>query len=215
MGENAQRIGNTPSETFCEVKPILKVRGLSSLMRGWHTPDPSPRASLGLPKCVAKDFLVNYPSSDTASTRTPSPSSSVTKEDDSRFRFRTPSPVYKYRSGGGVLPSLPLREPIILSTMPRMPGNTHEPRASVADEMIDMAFPSSENIFWPSHGSIGHPFSCSNPCKYFRKARGCKDGENCDHCHLCEWTQCHQRRQAGEKRESRRKALNRQLEQPL
>jgi hypothetical protein len=29
--------------------------------------------------------------------------------------------------------------------------------------------------------------SCGKPCKYFTKKRGCKDGDNCDHCHVCVW----------------------------
>lgn len=39
----------------------------------------------------------------------------------------------------------------------------------------------------PSFGSFGHPFHCAKPCKYFSRARGCKDGRNCDRCHLCSW----------------------------
>lgn len=39
----------------------------------------------------------------------------------------------------------------------------------------------------PSRGSIGHPYTCADACKYALKKRGCKDGANCDHCHLCEW----------------------------
>jgi hypothetical protein len=38
-----------------------------------------------------------------------------------------------------------------------------------------------------SQGSIGHPDSCSEACKYASRARGCKDGADCDRCHLCEW----------------------------
>merc|ERR1740123_1971089 len=38
-----------------------------------------------------------------------------------------------------------------------------------------------------SKGSIGHPFSCAKACKYAKKKRGCKDGDLCDHCHLCDW----------------------------
>mmetsp|Transcript_155550 Transcript_155550/g.270616 ORF Transcript_155550/g.270616 Transcript_155550/m.270616 type:complete len:233 (-) Transcript_155550:144-842(-) len=42
--------------------------------------------------------------------------------------------------------------------------------------------------FAPSAGSIGHPFTCAEPCKYVRKKnRGCKDGAVCNRCHLCEW----------------------------
>mmetsp|Transcript_78953 Transcript_78953/g.205240 ORF Transcript_78953/g.205240 Transcript_78953/m.205240 type:complete len:255 (-) Transcript_78953:423-1187(-) len=37
----------------------------------------------------------------------------------------------------------------------------------------------------PSKGSVGHPFTCAEFCKYAKKARGCKDGAACDHCHLC------------------------------
>lgn len=39
----------------------------------------------------------------------------------------------------------------------------------------------------PSIGSIGHPRTCGPACKYWFKPRGCKDGVNCTHCHLCAW----------------------------
>jgi len=40
-----------------------------------------------------------------------------------------------------------------------------------------------------SKGSVGHPFTCAEPCKYvFKKNRGCKDGAVCSRCHLCKWT---------------------------
>jgi hypothetical protein len=47
-------------------------------------------------------------------------------------------------------------------------------------EMCEPAMP-------PTKGSIGHPFTCNQPCKYFAKKRGCKDESACDHCHLCAW----------------------------
>jgi len=37
----------------------------------------------------------------------------------------------------------------------------------------------------PSLGSYGHPNGCGSPCKYIWKKRGCRDGPNCSHCHLC------------------------------
>jgi len=46
-----------------------------------------------------------------------------------------------------------------------------------------------------SRGSVGHPFSCAGSCKYAWKRRGCKDGANCDRCHLCEWRR-HSRKSA-------------------
>mmetsp|Transcript_147503 Transcript_147503/g.268930 ORF Transcript_147503/g.268930 Transcript_147503/m.268930 type:complete len:254 (-) Transcript_147503:129-890(-) len=39
-----------------------------------------------------------------------------------------------------------------------------------------------------SIGSVGHPLTCAEPCKYvMKKNRGCKDGAACNRCHLCEW----------------------------
>lgn len=36
-------------------------------------------------------------------------------------------------------------------------------------------------------GTIGHPYTCAEACKYVTKAKGCKDGAACERCHLCEW----------------------------
>jgi len=41
------------------------------------------------------------------------------------------------------------------------------------------------NFILESKGSIGHPYSCASACKYIKKVRGCKDGADCDRCHLC------------------------------
>mmetsp|Transcript_39266 Transcript_39266/g.112065 ORF Transcript_39266/g.112065 Transcript_39266/m.112065 type:complete len:241 (+) Transcript_39266:63-785(+) len=38
-----------------------------------------------------------------------------------------------------------------------------------------------------SAGTVGHPVSCAGACKYAWKRRGCKDGVNCNRCHMCEW----------------------------
>lgn len=38
-----------------------------------------------------------------------------------------------------------------------------------------------------SAGSLGHPVSCGNPCKYVRRKGGCRDGANCPYCHVCQW----------------------------
>jgi len=45
-----------------------------------------------------------------------------------------------------------------------------------------------------SLGSVGHPHTCSEPCKYAWKKNGCKDGENCDRCHFCQWSRSGRRR---------------------
>lgn len=37
----------------------------------------------------------------------------------------------------------------------------------------------------PSLGSMGHPHSCNQPCKYVWKSQGCYNGASCERCHLC------------------------------
>ncbi|CAD7924270.1 unnamed protein product [Amoebophrya sp. A120] len=39
-----------------------------------------------------------------------------------------------------------------------------------------------------SWGSVGHPVTCSAPCKYAKRKGGCKGGEACPYCHYCFWT---------------------------
>lgn len=41
---------------------------------------------------------------------------------------------------------------------------------------------------WPSQGSRNHPHACAQPCKFFYSAKGCKDGNKCNRCHMCPWT---------------------------
>jgi hypothetical protein len=43
----------------------------------------------------------------------------------------------------------------------------------------------------PSIGSAGHPHHCKLACKFVHTARGCKDGANCERCHLCPWRRSH------------------------
>lgn len=41
---------------------------------------------------------------------------------------------------------------------------------------------------WPSVGSKGHPYFCGQVCKFAWRKKGCKDGKNCTHCHICRYT---------------------------
>jgi len=50
----------------------------------------------------------------------------------------------------------------------------------------------SEELLWLSEGSIGHPHSCKEACRYIKRKGGCRDGTSCKKCHLCFW------RRAGE-----------------
>jgi len=46
---------------------------------------------------------------------------------------------------------------------------------------------SDKECDWPSRGSRDHPHACAQPCKFFYSAKGCKDGDNCERCHMCPW----------------------------
>lgn len=39
-----------------------------------------------------------------------------------------------------------------------------------------------------SIGSVGHPHCCKAPCRYFRRKGGCRDGDQCELCHICQWS---------------------------
>lgn len=72
--------------------------------------------------------------------------------------------------------SLPLQTPVgqTLATYPPLALPVQQPQVQAED-------------FCPSVGSIGHPYSCADACKYHRKTKGCKDGALCVRCHLCQW----------------------------
>jgi len=38
-----------------------------------------------------------------------------------------------------------------------------------------------------SLGSIEHPHKCASACRYVKRKGGCRDGTQCQHCHLCFW----------------------------
>lgn len=40
----------------------------------------------------------------------------------------------------------------------------------------------------PSVGSIDHPFGCGPACRYTWRMSGCRSGETCFCCHLCQWS---------------------------
>ncbi|CAD7963197.1 unnamed protein product [Amoebophrya sp. A120] len=65
---------------------------------------------------------------------------------------------------------------------PRTPGQQH-------DGIINAKTRNEHgNIIIVSKGSVGHPHACQQACKYHGKKSGCKDGKDCDRCHLCFWT---------------------------
>lgn len=63
---------------------------------------------------------------------------------------------------------------------PRRASHAHAAQSAGAGAQ---APPSPEPVL--SIGSVGHPFTCQDACKYVWKKRGCKDGADCSRCHAC------------------------------
>uniref|UniRef100_A0A7S4S731 C3H1-type domain-containing protein n=1 Tax=Alexandrium monilatum TaxID=311494 RepID=A0A7S4S731_9DINO len=83
---------------------------------------------------------------------------------------RTPSPDRYHRDAFAPPPASPVRQSAVV--------------LAPAQPMTCIAVGSRS---CPTVGSIGHPFSCGQGCKFAKKPRGCKDGGLCDRCHLCVW----------------------------
>jgi len=45
----------------------------------------------------------------------------------------------------------------------------------------------SEELEATSVGTLGHPHSCGEACKYFKRKGGCMYGTECKSCHKCHW----------------------------
>jgi len=67
------------------------------------------------------------------------------------------------------------------------PGLPSPPKVPVAQPQWQQAISSRAQRARLSVGSIGHPHCCGQPCRYFKRKGGCRDGVNCPNCHLCFW----------------------------
>ncbi|CAL1139209.1 unnamed protein product [Cladocopium goreaui] len=173
----------------------LLERGLPSLHRGYRTPDPSPtRTGQGLPKCGAYQEFVEEEEEPVQMPCTQRGRQPAKKKDRSPspmapwMRLQTPSPE-------PVLPMPALPQDFIMQQV----KNISEIRKTCWADIVDVegaadeaeaAVEEGKGLQYPlciSFGSQGHPFNCGPACKYASKGKGCKDGANCDHCHLCKW----------------------------
>ncbi|CAE8618979.1 unnamed protein product, partial [Polarella glacialis] len=183
---------------------LREERGLRSLQRGWRTPDPSPIRK-GLPKCAANiEFLVrtrkdkSEPSShdedEDFETRTPEWARIRTPSPDMRDNHYQPCllppvpPVYCFSVPGPPWSCLPCNS----SSYGRVAcgkvadgADLPTPGSSISLASMSTSEEGTEPLL--SLGSLGHPDTCATGCKYMNNLRGCKDGSQCDHCHLCEW----------------------------
>jgi len=84
---------------------------------------------------------------------------------------RSPSPWASYEAAHSGPPSM--FAPVFTPSVARPTPDHAESGVELACEL--------------SLGTVGHPSSCGPACKYVVKRRGCKDGRQCSHCHLCTW----------------------------
>jgi len=161
-------------------------RGLPSSRRGWRTPDPSPIRS-GLPKCIPPgeyvledvylDTECSTPRGHTVSTprgRSREKEAEKTGHEEAAWpRLQTPSPE----------PEMRMTICVLNLSMLCLPHAEAPPTRTSATISTEVQKGCSVSL-----GSVGHPYSCAGACKYATKSNGCKDGANCDHCHLCKWT---------------------------
>mmetsp|Transcript_72726 Transcript_72726/g.119914 ORF Transcript_72726/g.119914 Transcript_72726/m.119914 type:complete len:224 (+) Transcript_72726:74-745(+) len=155
-------------------------RGLPSLNRGYRTPDPSLSR---LPKCGALELMVaghgEAESLDAKFRGYDTPRDCVETKPwntETQKELRTPSPwLSRIRTPSPQQRAYDLPPPAFSLLLPGVGAKSLSISSSEGEDGP------------PSLGSIGHPYSCGAACKYSGKARGCKEGRNCDHCHLCPW----------------------------
>jgi hypothetical protein len=168
-------------------------RSVPRLSRGWRTPDPSPtRDAVGLPRCAPSQLTIGSQDDD----NTPTPRGRHNLKGGQKTS-RTPSPVaiqqrvhddpsgYKYElttDPPKMPPGTLLRSAKSANKINQVRNDTLQLDAISEASNDDLCSPCA-----PSVGSIGHPHTCADACKYTSKKKGCKDGSMCDHCHLCIW----------------------------
>eukprot|EP00439_Symbiodinium_sp_Y106_P069759 s278_g12.t1 len=59
------------------------------------------------------------------------------------------------------------------------------PPAPHAESKAPAATPTGSSGHIVSIGSVGHPFTCAEACKYVKRKGGCRDGSQCTKCHEC------------------------------
>mmetsp|Transcript_21955 Transcript_21955/g.50182 ORF Transcript_21955/g.50182 Transcript_21955/m.50182 type:complete len:237 (+) Transcript_21955:89-799(+) len=104
------------------------------------------------------------------------------------MRMRTPSPeaTYSMLTGRATPPPRVRVGGMVELPVPRArPADV--PPQPVVENMCEAVCQTIKPARTWSQGSCGHPADCGPACKYVRKSRGCKDGEHCTFCHLCEW----------------------------
>lgn len=180
---------------FEKVRLQDEERGVPSLHRGWRTPDPSPLRGEGepLPRCRAPVWVADAVTYEAvrgrSQTRDCSSAPSSTEALSAWSRIRTPSPEVAYRPAE----ERQAQEAVVhTSWLPLHGLPVAESEFDFQQVVIACCVPCDVGGVLPSKGSLGHPFTCGEACKYASKPRGCKDGSACDRCHICDWKRAKQ-----------------------
>lgn len=171
-------------------------RGTKTIGRGWRTPDPSPTPICSeLPGCAAAgewvEVLVPEPDHDRQRQQK---DSRVSSFGDSTAIGEEDSRLSSFEAEEASIPSPPVESGDSHADGAERndranAGTSQEPEGEAGSGLKGFALPRTV-----SRGSIGHPYSCAGSCKYAWKRRGCKDGANCERCHLCEWRRSSRKR---------------------
>lgn len=72
--------------------------------------------------------------------------------------------------------------------MPGPPAEVQSRQAALGPPLGLGEPPSAAREIVESVGSLGHPHTCNEACKYLKRKSGCLMGTSCNRCHLCHWT---------------------------
>lgn len=203
MRRNAEALADEDTGEPCESAPLSRLAPPPShLPRPFRRQRPSDWAAeapcvrfipteLGLPVMTAASTMTVFPSF------APQLGCDHDREAAARIRAHAPS------SDGGVEPedtgdpslgdatcaATPSRDP--LSESP--PISVPESCASFVDQALaqragQIATAADPPLSQFSAGSMGHPHTCADACRYLRRKLGCRLGAGCPHCHLCHWS---------------------------
>eukprot|EP00440_Ansanella_granifera_P074093 gb/GFBE01080401.1/.p1 GENE.gb/GFBE01080401.1/~~gb/GFBE01080401.1/.p1 ORF type:complete len:241 (+),score=30.98 gb/GFBE01080401.1/:1-723(+) len=102
------------------------------------------------------------------------------------------SPTLSYQTSAADSKDTGVETPRLMAGGQEVPADTADKQDGIHQLVYDdndgeANFTADERSF--SFGSVGHSEGrCAAACKYAAKARGCKDGAECDRCHICKFS---------------------------
>lgn len=161
---------------FCEAE-----RGIPALSRGWRTPDPSPsRDAADLPGCrplSPRLQVLPLQGDDPSDASHPllCNLAAAESQEATSTGISGGSDIFEQHD---VACFTNIYTDSVMSMAAAFTANSRSFLNSELDELCTPCDPLNP-------GSVGHPHTCAEFCKYHKKSRGCKEGATCDFCHLC------------------------------